>query len=55
MKGPPVDPKIQQEINRVLGLLCRARNVFGADLPRAQPPTFAAARDLEDNLGRGHF
>jgi hypothetical protein len=50
-----VDPKIEQEVDRVLGLLSRARTVFGADIPAVVPPKFTSARDLEDNLGRGHF
>ncbi|WP_162839947.1 hypothetical protein [Mycobacterium intracellulare] len=50
-----MDPTIDQEIDRILGLVSRARNVFGADNPPVVPPEFTPSRDLEDNLGRGHF
>jgi hypothetical protein len=50
-----VDPKLEQQTQRVLGLVARAHNVFGGDTAPAGPPEFAAPRDLEDNLGKGYF
>ena len=39
----------------VLGLLTRARQLFGGDTPPADPPAFVAPADLEADLGRGRF
>ena len=50
-----MNAKLEQEAQRVLAVVCRARNVFGGNTEPKQPPVFASARDLEDNLGRGHF
>jgi len=50
-----VNRKLEQEANTVLELVARARNVFGGNIPPAEPPEFAANRHLEDNLGRGYF
>jgi hypothetical protein len=49
------NPSIETETKKVLGVVSRALNVFGGDTEPAEPPRFAAARDIEDNLGRGHF
>jgi hypothetical protein len=49
-----VNPKLKQEAKTVLGLVFRARNVFGGDTAPTLPPDFAASRHLEDNLGRGY-
>jgi hypothetical protein len=46
---------IETDTMRVLGVVSRARIVFGGDREPAEPPRFAAAVDLEDNLGRGRF
>ena len=51
----PVNPKLEHEANTVLGLVCRARKVFGGDTAPIEPPDFAANRHIEDNLGRGYF
>jgi hypothetical protein len=48
----PVNPRLEQQADAVLGLVCRARNVFGGDTAPMEPPDFAADRHLEDNLGR---
>lgn len=50
-----MNPKLAQEADAVLGLVHRAQQVFGGDVPPIEPPTFAAGCDLEDNLGRGYF
>jgi hypothetical protein len=50
-----VDVGVELQVNRVLGVLSRAQQVFGAGRPPADPPVFVPSRDLEDNLGRGHF
>lgn len=39
----------------VLQALARARTLFGGGTAPADPPVFAAPRDLEDGLGRGTF
>jgi hypothetical protein len=49
------NPSIDVETTKVLGVVSRALNVFGGDVERVEPPRFAAASDIEDNLGRGHF
>lgn len=46
---------IEVETRRVMGVVSRALNVFGGDNDPAEPPRFAAAADIEDDLGRGHF
>ena len=46
---------VQAETRRALSLLSRALTVFGGGAEPVQPPRFAAAGDLEDALGRGHF
>jgi hypothetical protein len=50
-----VDVGVEAQVDHVLGVLSRAQKVFGANRPPADPPAFAPSRDLEDNLGRGHF
>jgi hypothetical protein len=62
LKSPPgkddpviTNSSIEGETRRVMGLLSRALNVFGGDVDPADPPRFAAAADIEDDLGRGHF
>ena len=50
-----MNPNLEQEVERVLGVVARAQNVFGGVTPPAEPPAFAARGDLEDNLGRGYF
>ena len=47
--------KLERQADTVLGLVCRARNVFGGDTAPIEPPDFAANRHIEDNLGRGYF
>jgi len=54
-KGPSVNPRLEQELDAVLGVVSRAQKVFGGDTPPVDPPEFAPRRDLEDDLGRGHF
>lgn len=49
------NPSIDLETKKVLGVVSRALDVFGADTEQAEPPRFAAAPDIEDNLGRGYF
>jgi hypothetical protein len=49
------NPSIEFETTKVLGVVSRALNVFGGDVEPVAPPRFAAASDIEDNLGRGHF
>lgn len=46
---------IETETDKVLGVVSHALNVFGGDTAPVQPPPFAAPRDIEDDLGRGHF
>jgi hypothetical protein len=46
---------MERQVNHVLAVLSRAQQIFGADRAPADPPTFAPAPDIEDNLGRGHF
>ena len=46
---------VERQVNHALGVLSRAQNVFGAGRPPADPPVFAPTRELEDNLGHGHF
>lgn len=46
---------LHQVTTNVLGLLSRARHLFGGDTPAADPPAFVAPPDLEDDLGRGWF
>jgi hypothetical protein len=50
-----VNPTLQQETDAVVGLIGRAKQVFGGDLPPVEPPVLGAAHDLEDHLGRGYF
>jgi hypothetical protein len=50
-----VDAALHQEATNVLGLLSRAQQLFGGAAPPADPPAFAAPRDLEADLGGGWF
>jgi hypothetical protein len=50
-----VDTALHQEASNVLGLLSRARQLFGGDVPPADPPAFVAPPDLEADLGGGWF
>jgi len=50
-----VNPRIEREIDSVLNVVTRAHKLFGGDTPPADPPAFTPRRDLEDDLGRGHF
>jgi hypothetical protein len=50
-----VDVGVELQVNHVLGVLSRAQKVFGAGSPPADTPAFTPPRQLEDNLGRGHF
>jgi hypothetical protein len=50
-----VNPKLELEAQKVLDVVSRAQNVFGCDTTPAEPPAFAARRDIEDDLGRGYF
>jgi hypothetical protein len=50
-----VNRKLERQADTVLGLVCRAQNVFGGDTAPIAPPDFAANRHIEDNLGRGYF
>lgn len=49
------NPNVEAEADKLLATVSRALTVFGTATPPADPPLFAAPRDLEDNLGRGHF
>ena len=50
-----MDAALHQHTSTALGLLTRARKLFGGDTPPADPPAFAAPADLEADLGRGRF
>jgi hypothetical protein len=50
-----VDAALHQKATNVLGLLSRTRQLFGGDVPPADPPPFVAPPDLEADLGRGWF
>ena len=50
-----MDAALHQEASNVLGLLSRARQLFGGDVPPADPPAFVAPPDLEADLGGGWF
>ena len=54
-KGPTVDPKLKDEARKVLTVVSHAHNVFGGDVAPVKPPAFTGDRNLEDNLGLGHF
>ena len=56
-KDHPVftNPNVEAEADKLLATVSRALTVFGAPTPPADPPVFAAPRDLEDDLGRGQF
>ncbi|SBS76617.1 conserved hypothetical protein [uncultured Mycobacterium sp.] len=49
------NPSIDIEAQKVLGVVARVQDVFGGHREPALPPQFAAERDIEDNLGRGHY
>jgi hypothetical protein len=49
------NPSIDVETTKVLGVVSRALTVFGGDVEPVAPPRFAAASDIEDDLGRSHF
>ncbi|KMO69779.1 hypothetical protein [Mycolicibacterium chlorophenolicum] len=49
------NPGIETEAKKVLGVVSRALTVFGGATEPVEPPPFAAARDIEDNVGRGRF
>jgi hypothetical protein len=62
LKSPPgkddpviTNPSIDIEAQKVLGVVSRVQDVFGGHREPALPPRFAAERDIEDNLGRGHY
>lgn len=46
---------LEREALSVKGVLSRAKKIFGGDLAPLMPPDFVAPRNLEDNLGKGHF
>jgi hypothetical protein len=50
-----VNSALQQQTTTVLGLVSRVRQLFGGELPPADPPAFVAPPDLEQDLGRGWF
>lgn len=50
-----MNPRLEQELNTVLGVVFRAQKVFGGDTAPEDPPQFAPSRDLENNLGKGFF
>jgi hypothetical protein len=50
-----VERALQQEASNVLAVLSRGTQLFGGDVPPADPPAFVAPLDLEHNLGRGWF
>ncbi|MFA1703542.1 hypothetical protein ACDT10_11540 [Mycobacterium intracellulare] len=50
-----MNSRLEQEAQQVLGVVSHARHVFGGDVPPTEPPVFAPRRDLEDDLGLGHF
>ncbi|MEY2571389.1 MAG: hypothetical protein QOE63_1739 [Acidimicrobiaceae bacterium] len=50
-----MDAVNQQMLTDTLRALARAQKLFGGDTSPVDPPVFAAARDLEDGLGRGTF
>jgi hypothetical protein len=50
-----MDPSINSETQRVLGVVSRVLSVFGGDTEPVAPGPFAAAPDLEARLGRGQF
>ena len=50
-----MNPKLEQEAKRVLGVVSRAQNVFGGNTAPTEPLEFAAPSDLEHNLGKGYF
>lgn len=52
-EGP--DPTLVQQASDVLGLVTRARKVFGGDSTPERPPAFAAPRDLEEAISRDRF
>lgn len=49
------NPSIDIEAQKVLSIVSRAQDVFGGQSESAAPPRFAADRDIEDDLGRGHY
>jgi hypothetical protein len=49
------NPGIEAETSKVLGVVSRALSVFGGTLEPVAVPRFAAADDLEDDLGHGRF
>jgi hypothetical protein len=49
------NPSIDAETTKVLGVVSRALYVFGGVAEPVEPPRFAAASEIEDDLGRGHF
>jgi hypothetical protein len=50
-----VNSNLHDAARAVLTVVAHARNVFGGDTDSVRPPAFTAARDLEDDLGCGHF
>ena len=50
-----MDAALHHQASAALGLLTRARQLFGCDTPPADPPIFAAPADLEADLGHGRF
>lgn len=55
-QNAPIEGDLSDQMTAtVLGALRRARVLFGGDTAPVDPPVFAAARDLEDDLGRGTF
>ena len=50
-----MDAALHQQVTHVLGVLSRAQQLFGGDVPPADPPAFAAPPDLEADLGGGWF
>jgi hypothetical protein len=48
-----VDIVLQQQARDVLGLLSRAKEVFGGEAPPIDTPAFIPPRNLEQDVGRG--
>jgi hypothetical protein len=50
-----VNAELEHELSTVLKVVAHAQKVFGGGTAPIPPPDFAAPRDTEDDLGRGHF
>ena len=50
-----MDAALHEEAVNVLGLLSRAQQLFGGDVPPADAPAFTTPPGLEADLGRARF